>query len=55
MKQSRYFFIIAILIIILIASGCKDDGGIAANKHIDASNLPTMVSHNVQTLSATQE
>lgn len=50
MKQSRYYFIIAILIVILIASGCKDDGGIAANKQIDASKLPTMVTHNVQTL-----
>lgn len=50
MKQSKYFFIIAILIVILIASGCKDDDGIAANKQIDASKLPTMVSHNVQTL-----
>ena len=50
MKQSKYFFIIAILIVILIASGCKDDGGIDANKNIDASKLPTMVSHNVQTL-----
>lgn len=50
MKQSKYYFIIAILIFILIASGCKDDGGIAANKQIDASKLPTMVSHNVQTL-----
>ena len=49
MKQSKYFFIIA-LIVILIASGCKDDGGIDANKNIDASKLPTMVSHNVQTL-----
>lgn len=50
MRESRYFFVIAIIIIILIASGCKDDGGIAANKQIDAANLPTMVSHNVQTL-----
>jgi len=50
MKQSRYYFIIAILIVILIASGCKDDGGIADANQIDASKLPTMVSHNVQTL-----
>ena len=50
MKQSRYYFIIAILIVILIASGCKDDDGIAANQKIDASKQPTMVSHNVQTL-----
>ena len=27
MKESRYYFIIAILILILIASGCKDDIG----------------------------
>ena len=50
MKQSRYYFIIAILIVILIASGCKDDDGIAANQKLDASKQPTMVSHNVQTL-----
>ena len=50
MKQSRYYFIIAILIVILIASGCKDDDGIAANQKIDASKQPTMVSYNVQTL-----
>lgn len=50
MKQSRYYFVIAILIVILIASGCKDDGGIDSNTQIDASKLPTMVSHDVQTL-----
>ncbi len=50
MKQSRYYFIIAIIICILIASGCKDDGVIDANQQIDASKLPTMVSRNVQTL-----
>ena len=50
MKQSRYFFIIAILIVILIASGCKDDGGVTSNQKIDASKMPTMISTNVQTL-----
>lgn len=50
MKESRYYFIIAILIIILIASGCKDDIGTITGKGDDLSKLPTMVSHNVQTL-----
>ena len=50
MKQSRYYFIIAILIVILIASGCKDDGGVTSNQKIDASKMPTMISTNVQTL-----
>lgn len=50
MKESRYYFIIAILIIILIASGCKDDIGTTNGKGMDPSKMPTMVSHNVQTL-----
>ena len=50
MKKSRYYFVIAILIVILIASGCKDDVGTATTNNIDADNMPTMVSRNVQTL-----
>ncbi|MBR5086840.1 MAG: LPS export ABC transporter periplasmic protein LptC [Muribaculaceae bacterium] len=50
MKQSRYYFIIAILIVILIASGCKDEVESSSKKKIDPSKLPTMVSRNVQTL-----
>ena len=50
MKQSRYYFIIAILIVILIASGCKDEVSQDASRRFNASKMPTMVSHNVQTL-----
>ena len=50
MKESRYYFIIAILILILIASGCKDDIGTTADSEYDLSKMPTMVSRNVQTL-----
>jgi lipopolysaccharide export system protein LptC len=50
MKESRYYFIIAIVIIILIAAGCKDDVGTTADLSIDPDHMPTMVSHNVQTL-----
>ena len=34
----------------MIASGCKDDDGIASGQKLDASKLPTMISHNVQTI-----
>lgn len=50
MKHTRYYFVIAILIVILIATGCKDDAGIASSKKIDADKMPTMISHNVQTI-----
>ena len=50
MKESRYYFIIAILIIILIASGCKDDIDSTSTKKIDLNNMPTMISRNVQTI-----
>ena len=50
MKESRYYFIIAILIVILIASGCKDDIDASSTKKIDPDNMPTMVSRNVQTI-----
>lgn len=50
MRQSRYYFVIAILIIILIACGCKDDVATATSGDIDPKDMPTMVSHNVQTL-----
>ena len=50
MKESRYYFVIAILIVILIASGCKDDAGTTTSRRVDYSKMPTMVSHNVQTL-----
>lgn len=50
MRHTRYYFIIAILIVILIASGCKDDDGIASSQKLDASKMPTMISHNVQTI-----
>ena len=50
MKESRYYFIIAILIVILIASGCKDDVATTSKTHFDPEKMPTMVSRNVQTL-----
>lgn len=50
MKQSRYYFVIAIIIIILIATGCKDEVDSVSGKKIDPSKLPTMISKNVQTL-----
>lgn len=50
MKESRYYFIIAILIIILIATGCKDDVGTTNKGAINLDKMPTMVSHNVQTI-----
>ena len=50
MKESRYYFIIAIIIVILIASGCKDEVGSTTNLDLDPAKMPTMVSHNVQTL-----
>jgi lipopolysaccharide export system protein LptC len=50
MKESRYYFIIAIIIVILIASGCKDEVGSTTNVDLDPAKMPTMVSHNVQTL-----
>lgn len=50
MKESRYYFIIAILIIVLIATGCKDDLGTNAKAGANLDKMPTMVSHNVQTI-----
>lgn len=50
MKQSRYYFVIAIIIVILIASGCKDDLDQTPTKKINPAKLPTMISRNVQTL-----
>ena len=44
MKESRYYFIIAILIVILIASGCKDDVATTSKTHFDPEKMPTMVS-----------
>ena len=40
MKESRYYFIIAIIIVILIASGCKDEVGSTTNLDIDPAKMP---------------
>ncbi len=51
MKQSRYYFVIAILLLVLIATGCKDDiGTTSAGSAVDLAKMPTMVSYNVQTI-----
>ena len=50
MKQSRYYFLIAIIIVILIATGCKDDVSTTSSRRISRTGMPTMVSRNVQTL-----